>query len=350
MPALAVGRELRKQSPGIKLIYVGNTGSLEERLAMVEGIDFFSVSIKPLRRGVLFPNLAVPFLAGNSIIQARKILRQNNVKMVFGSGGFSSWPACAAARFMRLPYYLTDGNAYPGLVTRLLGRKAAKIYIAFDQTKDYFGSNANNFLLTGFPVSDSIGRLNKHEARIALGLDPDRITLLATGGSGGARTINQAISGAKDALIEQGYNLIWQTGKQWETENATDTNSSRNFLVEKFLEPARMAAAIAAADIAVTRCGIMTLSELAVAGLPALLVPFPYSAEGHQEANAQAVEMAGGGIMIRDKDLTPERLLQTLNETINQGTLARMSANFLKLARPDAARLIAANMLGTVNA
>ncbi len=350
MPALAVGREILKQAPNARLIYIGNRESLEERQAKLAGIDFYPVSIKPLRRGVVFPNIKVPVLAVLSIIEARKILKKNNVKIVFGSGGFSSWPACAAARFGGVPYFLTDGNAYPGLVTRLLGRNATRIYVTFEETKSYFRNNSGNFLLTGFPVSDALGKLSKEDARISLGLDPDRITILTTGGSGGARTINQALAQTKDRLLEKGYNLIWQTGKLWDVEKEVSTGMTGRLMIEKFLDPARMAVAISAADLAITRCGIMTLSELAVAGLPAILVPFPYSAEGHQEANALAVEGGGGGTMIRDNELTSEKLLQIIADSLVTCRLKSMAEGIRKFAKPDATRRIVTDMLETINA
>jgi len=350
MPALAVGNELRKQSPNCRLIYIGNRDSLEERLTKTVDIEFFPVSIKPLRRGVFLPNLSVPLLAMLSIHEARKILNKNNVKLVFGSGGFSSWPACAAARFSGVPYFLTDGNAYPGLVTRLLGKKAARVFITFEETKDYFKKNVGNFLTTGFPVSNAIGKLDKQEAKVLLGLDPNRMTILVTGGSGGARTINKTLSKVKTNLLEKGYNLIWQTGKQWETEQEILEGFSSRFVLEKFLEPARMATAISAADLAVTRCGIMTLSELAVAGLPAIMIPFPFSAEGHQEANALAIQTGNGGVMIRDNELTPENLLSTIDNMIDPSKLKSLQKGILNFARPDATQRIVKNMIETIDA
>lgn len=350
MPALAVGSELRKQAPGSRLIYIGNRDSLEERLAKTGDIEFFPVSIKPLRRGVFIPNLSVPLLAISSILEARNILKRNNVKLVFGSGGFSSWPACAAARFSGVPYFLTDGNAYPGLVTRLLGRKATRVFVTFEETKAYFKKRVDNFLTTGFPVSSTIGKMNKQEAKATFGFDPGRITILVTGGSGGARSINKTLSQVKNNLLDKGYNLIWQTGKHWETEQEIQDATSNRLVIERFLEPARMAVAISAADLAITRCGIMTLSELAVAGLPAIMIPFPYSAEGHQEANALVIQSGDGGVMICDNELTPESLLNTIDKMIEPSKLKSLQKGIQNFARPDATQRIVKNMLETINA
>jgi len=350
MPALAIGREVRKQAPSARLIYIGNSDNLEERLAKNENIDFFPVSIKPLRRGVIFPNLTVPFKALWSIFEANSILKKQRVNFVFGSGGFSSWPACAAARMFGRPYFLTDGNAYPGLVTRLLGKRAHKVFITFEETKAYFGQATTNFQTTGFPVSDLISSMNKRDARSLLKIDPNSPTILATGGSGGAKTINKTLSSIRKELISKGYNVIWQTGRHWDIEQEIDDLTPGKLLIERFLEPARMAAAIASADLAITRCGIMTLSELAVAGLPAILVPFPFSAEGHQEANARAVESAGGGKLVLDKDFTGTKALETIESLMKPETLAKMASSIRKFARPEAAQSIVRTMLETVNA
>lgn len=350
IPALAVGREFVRQVSDARLIYIGNPGSLEERLAKSHSIEFFPIEVKPLRRGVIFPNLTMPFLAVSSIIKAGRILRSNKVNLVFGSGGFSSWPGCAAARFGGMPYFLTDGNAFPGLVTRLLGRKASRIYIAFSEIKNNFKNPADNFLLTGFPVSEAIGKLTKSEARVKLGIRQDKTTILVTGGSGGARSINKAVSQIKQYLLAKDYNLIWQTGNLWDTDKETVHESLGQMLIAKFFEPSRMAEALSAADLAITRCGIMTLSELAVAGLPAVMIPFPFSAEGHQEANARAIESSGGGVMIRDTELTPEKLFDTIESLLESDRLKSMQEGILRFARPDAASRIVRDMLGSIDA
>jgi len=345
MPALAVGRELRRLAPDLEILYIGAGASIEERLAKVEDYRFEAVSISPLRRGVLLPNVMVPFKAVYSVIEAMWLLNRNGAVGVFGSGGFSCWPACAAARQLRLPYFLEDGNAYPGLVTRLLAKKATRIYTAYEETSRHLKIANDKVVLAGIPVSSRIGGGDAVSARRELGLDESRFTILATGGSGGSKTINRAVGEAETRLLDKGFNLIWQTGKQMETLPTISSEQRTRLLVERFLEPPRMALALRACDLAITRCGMMSLAELAVAGKPAILIPFPYSAEGHQEANAKAVSAAGAGEMVLDKDFNADRLMELVEHLSNPDRYEKATTAMKSLAKPDAASKIAENIL-----
>jgi len=348
MPALAVGRELRKFKPDWEFIYIGAYDSIEERLAKGDGYRFLGVNISPLRRGVILPNLRVPYQAIASVVKTMWCLNREGVIGVFGSGGFSSWPACAAARQLHLPYFLEDGNAFPGLVTRLLARKASQIYLAYDETARKLKLDSSRYTLSGIPVSSLVGATSQAVAREALGLETGRFTLLATGGSGGARSINRALSEAWEKLIDSGMNIIWQTGKQIEALPEVPAALRSRMIVERFLDPARMAQALSSSDLALTRCGMMTLAELAVAGRPAILVPFPFSAEGHQEANAKAVSEAGGGVMILDREFNPDRLLEAVTEIRASKLHEAMSAAMLRLSKPGAAGTIAEDIIRRV--
>lgn len=347
-PALAVCREIRRLRPDAEILYIGAPGSIEERLSRGDAIPFVPVNISPLRRKVFFANLAVPFRAVMSILKASKAMKRHRTLAVFGSGGYSSWPACASAKRMGIPYFLEDGNAYPGLVTRLLAANATKIYTAYTETAGHLKVGDDRVVIAGVPVSDRFSEAGKEEARRELELDPHRFTILATGGSGGARNINKTIDQVKEKLLGEGFNLIWQTGKQWDTPIAVPSGMEHRLMIDRFYPPAVMALAVSAADVAVTRCGMMSLAEMAVAGKPAILVPFPYSAEGHQEKNAQAVAAAGGGKMILDREFTPETFFRALNEMSQPGVADAMSLAMKKIARPDAARIIAKDLIETI--
>ena len=345
MPALAVGRELQRLAADLEILYIGAANSIEERMAKGEGYRFAAVKIAPLRRGVIIPNLMMPYKAAYSVIEAMWLLNRNGVVGVFGSGGFSSWPACAAARQLRLPYFLEDGNAYPGLVVRLLAKRARRVYTAYDVTSQHLKLKGDQSIVAGIPVSSRIVGGDTVSARREMGLDESRFTILATGGSGGSKTINRAVEESLKKLLGKGFNVIWQTGKQIETLPAIPPAQQSRMLIERFLEPPRMALALKACDLAITRCGMMSLAELAVAGKPAILIPFPYSAEGHQEANAKAVSAAGGGVMVLDKDFSAERLGELVEELSDPAKSAKMTAAMKALGRPDAATRIAEDIL-----
>ncbi len=345
MPALSICRKIKELNPEVDFLYIGAANSIEERLTKEEGYKFCRVWISSLDRGKIISNLILPLKVVISIFQAILYLMKHKVKLVLGTGGFSAFPACAAARVTCRPYVLWEPNAYPGLVTRLMARGASRIYISFNEVMKKLPGRAERFMLTGNPVHIKTGETTPAEARRLLGLEPDRSTIFVTGGSGGAKSINTAVDQAKNDLLDMGFNLIWQTGKQWETEPETASEFENRVVMDRFFDRRRMSLAYSAADMAVARCGAMTLSELAAVGLPALLIPFPYSAEGHQEANAREVAAAGGGRVLLDKDLSPTSLVEAIKEIIQPDKRRAMAEAMKELARTDAAERIALDIL-----
>lgn len=340
IPALNMGKEIKQRKPDARLTYLGAKDSLEERLAKAEKIPFRRVRTVFLRRSKSLMNLVVPFVAGFSVLHAALILLRERVDLVISTGGYSAWPSAAAARLIRKPYVLFEGNAYPGLVTRLLARRARRIYLASQEAIKHLKVDAGNVLVTGNPVRFDFLALNKEDARQKLGLDASRFTLFATGGSGGARSINKAVFDSRQTILERGYNLIWQVGKQWDGDINVPQEYSNRLVIDRFLDRDRMSTAMQAADMAVARCGAMTLSELAGFGLPAVVIPFPASTGGHQEANGREYENAGAGVMIMDADLTGETLLKTIENVNTEDRLMKMSSAMHRMARPEALKSI----------
>jgi len=349
IPALAICRAIRFLRPDVEILYIGARASLEERLARQEGYTFKGVPIAGFRRGSLVGNLTLPVKCVVALCQAMRYLSVHKIRLVIGTGGFSAWPVCAAARLSGRPYVLQEQNAYPGMVTRLMARGARRIYLGLEAAADRLKVNPKVLQFTGNPVSGEITPGDARASRRELGLDPERPTILITGGSGGAQSINSVIAQIKSDLIDRGFNLIWQTGKHWSVDITVSVEYSGRLLIERFLEAGRMAAAYRAADVAVARCGAMTLAELAAMRLPAVLVPFPYAAGGHQEANARAVEAVGAAKMILDRELTPESLINSILEVAAPETKRRMATAFKKLARTDAAEQIAKDILSIID-
>ena len=349
MPALAICRAIRALRNDVEILYIGARESLEERLARREGYAFKGVPIAGLRRGSLFGNLTLPLKCLLALCRALHYLSMYKIQLVIGTGGFSAWPVCAAARLFGLPYVLQEQNAYPGLVTRLLSGGARRIYLGYEAAALHLKATRRRLIYTGNPISRAVVPGDAKAARRELGLDPERSTIFITGGSGGARSINSVTEIIKDDLLSRSFNLVWQTGKQWKGDMTVPGELKDRLLIERFLEGDRMATAYRAADAAVARCGAMTLAELAAMGLPAVLVPFPYAAGGHQEANARAVEYAGAAKVILDGDLTPDGFVSAINEITMPDVRAKMSAAALSLSRTDAAEKIANDILSIIN-
>ncbi len=332
-PAIAIAQEIVRVNPEVNVHYIGGRNSIEQRLASQSGYPFHSVWIASFNRSKMVSNLKLLFMIPLSLIQAIWYLIRFRIDLVIGTGGFAAFPACVAAKLLGRPLVLQEQNSYPGLVTRLTAKWAKRIYLGFDEARKHLPNNPKLFLTTGNPV-----QLNGRDSEIksAFDFNKKRFTILVTGGSGGALSINKVIDNAKFELIERGFNLIWQTGKHWDGSMEIPDDLKGRLVMERFLDSGRMALAYETADLALSRCGATTLAELAIMGLPAILIPFPYSAEGHQEANARAIESSGAAVMILTSELTTESLLKTIDEVANVSRLETMATNMKKLAKPDA--------------
>lgn len=337
-PAIAIADELKRQDSDINVHYIGGYDSLEQRLAIEHGFKFHPVWISSLRRGRILNNLKLLLMIPVSLIQAIYYLLRYRVCLVIGTGGFASFPACTAARLLRRAVVLQDQNSYPGMVTRLMASYATLIYLGFKEAENHLNAKSDKFLITGNPTSFEHAAKRGTDNRFDL--DRERTTIFVTGGSGGALSINRVIDEIKGDLIERDYNLIWQTGKHWDGSIEVPEDSKKRMIIKRFYNSDEMRSAYNSADFVVSRCGAITLAELALMGIPAILIPFPYSAEGHQEANGRAVAKAGAAKLLLNADLTRETLLEAIGEMSDQETLKGMSENMRKLAKQNAAREI----------
>ncbi|MCF7811755.1 UDP-N-acetylglucosamine--N-acetylmuramyl-(pentapeptide) pyrophosphoryl-undecaprenol N-acetylglucosamine transferase, partial [bacterium] len=310
------------------------------------GYKFCPVWISFLKRDSLIPNLILPLKCIVSLRQAIGYLKKYKIDLVIGTGGFSAWPACTAAKWSGKPYFLQEQNAIPGLVTRLSAKKAARIYIGYKDIINRLKVDKTKFLITGNPVHLRIGSIDKSEARQRLGLNTERQTLMVTGGSAGASSINKVIDKIKEEIIERGLNLIWQTGRNWGGNMEVPDKLKDRLIIQRFFDMESMSLVYDASDLAVTRCGAMTLAELAVAGIPAVLVPYPYAAEGHQEQNARAIEKTGAAMVILDKNLDSKMLMIAIENIMQKDKKTEMSTAMKEIAMEDAVDRIAEDILG----
>jgi len=345
LPLMALARELSHRRPEADFLYIGAKGRIEERIARSEGIAFQSVWIGSLRRTFDLRNGLLPLQMTVSAAQASRAILRHRARFVISTGGWSAWPAGQAARLLKKPLFVHESNAYPGLVTRLQAPGAARVFVGYEDALKRIQSPPARIVLSGNPSLMQDAGVSREEARKAFGLDTGRRTLLVTGGSAGARSINRLIYSIMDDLFAQNWSVIWQTGSHRDGEQSSRTEQQGRLVIAPFFEPQRMALAYRAADLVLSRCGAMTLADLAATGRPAILVPYPFAAEGHQEANARAVVDAGGAVTIKDTELSRESFIGALESITGgePGTTSRletMSAAMGRLARPDAAARI----------
>jgi UDP-N-acetylglucosamine--N-acetylmuramyl-(pentapeptide) pyrophosphoryl-undecaprenol N-acetylglucosamine transferase len=327
IPALAVARELRQR--GHAVFFVGTDRGLEARLVPAEGFELKKIDIGGLNRVGLRRKLST--LARLPFTTARCGRFLSGVSAVFSMGGYVAGPPVMAALLRRVPVVVMEPNAVPGFTNRVIGRFVSRALISFPETAAYFPKGRAE--TTGLPVREEFFRIVSKPRGGSL-------NLLITGGSQGSRTLNQAARESWPIFRQAGLpvRMVHQSGPGgFEQLREEFSRSGVEGEVVPFI--ADMPAAFAAADLVVCRSGAGAVSELAAAGKPAILSPFPFAADDHQTRNAEAIERAGAARLVRDAEMNGEKLVAVVAELAGcPGALERMGEAARRFARPGAAR------------
>jgi UDP-N-acetylglucosamine--N-acetylmuramyl-(pentapeptide) pyrophosphoryl-undecaprenol N-acetylglucosamine transferase len=342
-PALAVASALRRElgeDEELGLLYVGTRGRAEDELVAREGIPFEAVRAGALRGRSPWAMARSLFNLVTGTVQAFRILGRVKPQVVFATGGYASVPVGVATWRRRLPLVVYLPDVRPGWAVKLLARLARRVVATTDASLPYLP--APKTTVTGYPVRHAFFDAGKEEARRRLGLDPDRKTLLVSGATLGAHTINQAIAGNLPRLLElcQIIHIAGATDAEWlrQVEGRLPDESRARYHLYSYLYE-EMPSAMAAADLAVMRSGASCLGELPAVGLPAVLVPYPHAGQ-HQRWNAHYLVEQGAAIELQDQHLP--LLFSTVQALLaNDMRREAMAAAMRRLARPEAAREVA---------
>lgn len=343
-PAIAIADALRAERPGAQILFVGATGRMEMNAVPAAGYDIVGLPISGFQRSMSPRNLAFPFRLVWSMLRALVIVWRFTPHAAIGTGGYASGPTLKAAQWRGVPTFVQEQNSVPGVTNRLLARAARRIFTAFDGMERFFG--AERTVCTGNPLRSAIdlSTVNRAEAVRSFGLDPDHPVVFVTGGSLGARTLNEATSAALDAWRSAGVQVIWQCGSiDLDTHAAFGGDGVH---VAAFIDG--MERAYAAADVIVARAGASTISELELVGRPAILVPSPNVAEDHQTKNARALIEEGAALLIADDRAVDDLGATVLDLLDDRAKRERLSTALRARARPHAARDIARTILETI--
>ncbi len=299
-PALALAAALRRVDPDIGLTFLGTEEGLEARLIPAAGYELSLIPRVPLPRELTPRLLTVPGRLAGAVRAASAAITRVNADVVVGLGGYVAMPAYLAAKRLKVPVVVHEQNARPGIANRFAARfVTSHVAVSFPATP------LRHATFVGLPIRREIATLDRaksrQEGRTAFGLDPARPTLLVTGGSQGALRLNEAVAGAAPALAAAGVQVLHATGPRHEVRPDLPAGSPA-YVAVPYIE--RMDLAYAAADLAITRAGANTVTELAAVGLPSVFVPYPVG-NGEQRFNAQPVVDGGGGLLVDDADLTP---------------------------------------------
>ncbi len=339
-PALAIAEGVKSLVPDVEILYVGTEKGLEGDIVPKAGYNFKSIDISGLDRSSMLKASKTLMKFPKSFMDARGIIKEFKPDVVLGTGGYVSFPVVFSASFFKCKTIIHEQNAVAGLANRHLAKRVDYTLLTFTEAQK--DMNAKKTIVTGLPVRPEILNVNSSRAKRNLKLD-DRFTLLAFGGSRGAASINRAMMDLIERYKED-YNLqiIWITGNnsfnqiENELKNNIDLNKLKcNLLLFPYMY--NIEEALAAADLAVCRAGASTLAELSILGLPAILVPYPYAAEGHQEKNARALMDKNAARMVIDEFLDGDTLFRKVEELrYNEIELRNMKNNLLKEAKPNA--------------
>jgi len=341
-PALAIAKGLKNLDPPGEVLYVGTREGMEAELVPAAGFEFAAVSSVGLTRQLSLKTIKSLASTSAGVIQGIRIISEYKPDLVVGTGGYVCGPVVLAAALKGCPCAIHEQNAYPGITNRLLARVADRVMLTFPDAKRYFPKRAR-CTVTGLPVRQEILSVSREEGIKYLGLDPDALTLLVVGGSRGARSLNRAMvevwkefQGRTDVQIvqisgESGYAETLQLL----SEAGIEPRNDGNIILKPYLH--RMEYALAASDLVIGRAGASFLAEITARGLPALLIPYPYAAENHQEYNARALVEQGAAVMILDQDLTGTVLVNRIKELLAQpARLKEMGWQSQKMGRPRA--------------
>ncbi len=304
----------------------------------IKGLD-----IAGFNRSSLIKNIGLPFKLVKSFLQVKQIIKSFQPDAVVGVGGYSSFPVLRYAQTKKIPTFIHESNSFAGKANMMLGKKATKIFTASDGMENFFP--AEKIMITGNPVRASIvsNTTSREEGIKFFGLNPAKKTVLSTGGSLGAKSINEAVDASIDEFEKNDLQLIWQTGKPYADKAKQSANGRKNVWTNDFIT--KMEYAFAAADIVISRSGAMSIAELCVVKKPVVFVPFPFAAEDHQTVNAKNLVNKNAGILIKDNEAKEKLISTVMTLAKDEKKQNELKENIAKLGVANADEVIAREIL-----
>lgn len=349
-PALSIAHALKRMEPDTDILFVGAEGKMEMEKVPEAGYPIVGLPVRGFQRKLSFENVRVLFNLWKSLRKAKKVIREFQPDIVVGVGGYASGPIGRVASNAGIPLVLQEQNSYAGVTNKLLAKKAVKICVAYAGMERFF--DPAKIVFTGNPVRKDL--LNVHNGReegmIYYGLDPQKQTVLITGGSLGARTLNEVmLKNLADFGERKDRQYLWQCGSYYYDRLSRELEGKlpENIRLTAFLK--RMDLAYACADIVVARAGAGTISELCLLEKAVVLIPSPNVAEDHQTQNALALVNKGAAVMIKDAEAVESfgRVLSELAEDSEK--LRALSTHIAQLAIRDSDEKIAAEIFGILS-
>ncbi len=338
-PAIAIANAIRQLKPDAQFLFVGAKGKMEMEKVPQAGYAIEGLDIAGFDRGSFFKNILLPFKLIKSFTQVSSIMKRFKPDAVIGVGGYSSFPVLRYAQKQGIPTFIHESNSFAGKSNILLSKKAVKVFVSGTGMEKFFP--AEKIVITGNPVRKSIvqSHISQGEALRFFGLDENKKTILAVGGSLGAKSINEVLAFHIGELPSLNLQLIWQTGKSTANTYIQRGKGKSYVWVNDFIQD--MDKAYAAADVVISRSGAMSVAELAVAKKAVVFVPFPHAAEDHQTANAKHLADKNAALLVKDNEAQGKLFSTVTNLAFNKEKQETLQQNIAAFAIINADETIA---------
>lgn len=350
-PAISVVKALEQilGKDGVEVLFIGAEGKMEMRIVPDNGYKIIGLRVRGLIRKICFENIKIALDLWRSVRMASKIIKEFKPDVVIGFGGYVSAPVMFAARNRDVCRYVWEGNSFAGLSNRLTGKYAKKVFVSYDNMERFFPKN--QIVVSGNPIQNKFSLLEKKspDALAAFGFENNQKVVLVTGGSLGARNLNEAMFAHIDDIVANPQiGFIWQTGSYYYNEyvKKLGDNPPKNIRLSEFIK--NMDAAYSAADVIVCRSGASTVTEVAHSKLAAIFIPSSGVTDDHQTKNAEALAKGGAAILIKDSDAKEQMVSSALSLLKDDAKLLEMQRKISTFVKSNAAQIIAEEILKDV--
>ena len=339
-PGIAIANKIKQENKNAKITFVGTLRGLENDLVPRAGYELERIEVYGISRKISMQNIKNICKTLSSLKKAKSLIKKINPDIVIGTGGYICGPVLLAASKYKIPCFVHESNAYPGVTVKLLSGKVDEVLVGFEDAKQRL-PKAKKVVVTGTPTKlkkQNLTAEQKEEIKKQLSIKSDLPILLIYGGSQGAKTINNAVLGIIENNLNEKYHIIWAVGqsqydeiKQILKSKGLNINNVKNATIVPYIY--NMEQVMNLADLIVARSGAMTITEVSLLAKPAIFVPYPYATENHQEYNAKVLADVGAAQIILDKDLNKETLSRKIHEIIESKDIQKkMSKNAEKIA------------------
>ena len=345
-PAIAIAEETLSRFPDAEVLFIGREGGNENKAITDAGFSLKTIKIMGLKRSLSLNNILRIYTALQSVSAAKKIILDFKPDVILGTGGYVSWPVIFAGQSMNIPTAIHESNVVPGLTTRLLASRCTRVFVAREETKEYLPKRAK-ILAVGNPLRKGFLSISREQARRKLGIKDDEVLILSFGGSIGAEKINKVIidvienHSSKNAKVRH----IHATGRRYYKQvNSSFKKEKDGCVILPYID--NMPCVLKAADIVICRSGAMTISEIMAVGVASILIPSPNVSGNHQFLNAKYLSDKETAIMIEEKNLTSEQLINILfSLEIDKFDRKNRAKKIKALSTPNASKTILDEMI-----